>query len=121
MKKILVVEDDNFYRKIYKKKFEVGGYEVETAENGIEGIEKMKGFKPDLVFMDLMMPKMDGFEMMKKVMEDDEIRHIPVIALTNLSTADDAKEVVKRGARSVIVKSDSDPEEVLAEAKKMLG
>lgn len=118
--KILIIEDDAFYRKMYKKKIELAGYVVEVAENGQEGLEKMRTFKPDLVFMDLMMPKMDGFDAITKAKSEDEIKDIPIIALTNLSTADDAEKIVARGALKVLVKSNVEPKDIVEEAEKTL-
>jgi CheY-like chemotaxis protein len=121
MKKILIVEDDEFYRKIYKKKFELAQYEVETAVNGEEGLSKMKSFKPDLVFMDLMMPKIDGFTTIEQAKADDELKDIPIVVLTNLSTSDDAEKVKGKGAIDVIVKSNVEPQAVVEKAKELLG
>jgi CheY-like chemotaxis protein len=121
MAKILIVEDDEFYRKIYKKKFEIAGYEVDVAENGEVGITKMKSFMPDLVFMDLMMPKMDGFTAIDTAKKDDSIKDIPIVVLTNLSTSDDADKVKGKGAVDVIVKSNVEPQDVVARAKEILG
>jgi|SRR6185369_9935974 len=120
MHKILIVEDDEFYRKIYKKKFEVAGFEVDVAVNGEEGIAKMKSFMPDLVFMDLMMPKMDGFTAIDTAKADSTIKDIPIVVLTNLSTSDDAEKVKGSGAVDVIVKSNVDPQEVVDKAKEIL-
>ena len=98
MSKVLIIEDDPPYRKIYKRKFEVSGYTVEVAEDGVEGIEKMRSFKPDVVFVDLMMPKMDGFQVIDTAKADPELKAIPIVVLTNLSTSDDADKVLQKGA-----------------------
>ncbi len=120
MSKILIVEDDQFYRKIYQKKFEIAGYEVEVGVNGEEGLALMKSFQPDLVFMDLMMPKMDGFAAIEKAKADDTIKNIPIVVLTNLSTSDDAEKVKGKGALDIIVKSNVEPQEVVDKAKEIL-
>lgn len=120
MAKILIIEDDEFYRKIYKKKFELSGYEVDVAVNGEEGLAKMSSFLPDLVFMDLMMPKMDGFTAIEKAKADERIKNIPIIVLTNLSTSEDAAKVKGKGAVDVIVKSNVEPQEVVDRAKQLL-
>lgn len=120
MKKVLIVEDDGFYQKIYKKKFEISGFEVEVADDGEEGLAKMESFKPDIVFLDLMMPKMDGFEMITKIKASKIFKDIPVVALTNLSTADDANQILQKGAIEVLVKSNIEPSAVVAKAKEIL-
>ena len=118
--KILIVEDDSFLSKMYKKKFEVGGFEVEVAEDGVVGLEKMKSFSPDLVLMDIMMPKLNGLEALEKAKADPEISEIPVLVLTNLSAATDAQTAVKKGAVGFLVKSDVTPAQVVAKSKAIL-
>jgi DNA-binding response OmpR family regulator len=121
MKKVLIIEDDPPYRKIYTRKFEVSGFEVETAENGLKGLEKMRSFKPDIVFVDLMMPQMDGFHFLDEAKADASLRATPVVVLTNLSTTDDAKKVLEKGALAIMVKSDSEPNVIVDKAKEVLG
>lgn len=121
MSKVLIIEDDPPYRKIYTKKFEVSGYTVETAEDGVEGLEKMRTFRPDIVFLDLMMPRMDGFHVLDAAHADPALQSIPVVVLTNLSTADNAQKAVEKGASAVIVKSDCEPDVIVDKAKEILG
>ncbi|TSC66407.1 MAG: sensory box histidine kinase/response regulator [Microgenomates group bacterium Gr01-1014_80] len=118
--KILIVEDDSFLLKMYSKKFELDGFEVQTAADGAEGLEKMKSFQPNLVLMDIMMPKMSGLEAMDKARQDPTTKNIPVLVLTNLSTTDDAEAAVKKGAVGFLVKSDVTPSQVLSKAKEIL-
>lgn len=120
MSKVLIIEDDPPYRKIYRKKFEVAGYQVETAENGEEGLTKMAAFRPDIVFVDLMMPKMDGFQFLDKVKADASLAGTPVIVLTNLSTTEDAEKVLQKGALSILVKSDTEPNVIVQKANAVL-
>jgi len=121
MSKVLIIEDDAPYRKIYKRKFEVSGYTAETAENGEEGLEKMRTFQPDIVFTDLMMPKMDGFHLLDNAKADPALKNIPIIVLTNLSTSDDAQKVLQKGALGVLVKSDTEPNAIVQKANEVLG
>lgn len=121
MNKVLIIEDDPPYRKIYKRKFEVSGYTAEVAENGIEGLEKMRSFMPDLVFVDLMMPKMDGFQVLDTAKADPKLQSIPIVVLTNLSTSDDAHKVLSKGAVAILIKSDTEPNAVVAKADEILG
>lgn len=120
MAKILIVEDDHFLLKMYKKKFEVGGFQVDVAEDGVMGLEKMKSFSPDLVLMDIMMPKLNGLEALDKAKIDPELSKIPILVLTNLSTASDAQAAVKKGAVGFLVKSDVTPSQVIAKVKSIL-
>lgn len=121
MSKVLIIEDDPPYRKIYKRKFEVSGYTVEVAADGVEGIEKMNSFAPDLVFVDLMMPKMDGFQVLDTAKADPKLQNIPIVVLTNLSTSDDANKVLEKGALAILVKSDTEPNAIVAKADEILG
>lgn len=120
MAKILIVEDDPFLSKMYKKKFEVGGFQVEISEDGLSALEKMKSFSPDLVLMDIMMPKLNGIEAMEKAKADPALSKIPVLVLTNLSTTADAQTAVKKGAAGFLVKSDVTPAQVVAKSKSIL-
>ena len=120
-KKVLIIEDEVPYRKIYSRKFEVAGYEAETAADGEEGLAKMRSFRPDIVFTDLMMPKMDGFHVLDAAKADDELKHIPIVVLTNLSTSDDADKVIQKGAVGIMVKSDTEPHIVVEKAQEILG
>jgi len=117
MAKILLVEDDKILLKMYNTKFTNSGHEVQTAENGQEGLALMKSFKPNLVVMDLMMPVMDGFTALIKAKADPEIKDIPIVILSNLSQAKDAEETVKNGAKAFIVKSNLTPSEVVEKIK----
>lgn len=120
MKKVLIIEDDPPYRKIYTRKFEIAGYQVESAENGEEGLEKIRSFQPDIVCTDLMMPKLDGFQVLDKIKADDALKDIPVIVLTNLSTTEDAQKVIGKGAAAVMVKSDTEPNLIVEKVDELL-
>lgn len=120
MPKVLIIEDDQPYRKIYKRKFEVSGYGVEVAADGLEGLEKMRSFAPDIVLTDLMMPKLDGFHLLDQIQADPALSKIPVIVLTNLSTADDAQKVLQKGAVAILVKADTEPNIIVEKATEFL-
>lgn len=120
MHKVLIIEDDAPYRKIYKRKFEVAGYAVEAAENGEEGLAKIRSFHPDIVFVDLMMPLMNGFQVLDHAKADPEIKDIPIVVLTNLSTTEDAQKVLQKGAVAVLIKSDTEPNAIVQKAAEIL-
>lgn len=113
MAKLMIVEDDTFLSKMYDKKFKNAGFEVELAHDGMEALAKVKGFKPDIILMDILMPKLNGIETLDKLKADPETKHIPVIMSTNLSTADDSEATLKKGAIKYIVKSDVTPSEIV--------
>lgn len=120
MKKILIVEDDPIMLKIYNKKLELEGFQVETAQDGLDGLNKIKSVLPDLVIMDVMLPKLNGIEAMEKAKADPAIAKIPFLVLSNLSTTDDAQEALQKGAAAFLVKSDVTPSQVVAKVKEIL-
>lgn len=120
MNKVLIIEDDPPYRKIYAKKFEISGYSVEIAEDGIDGLRKMRTFHPDIVLVDLMMPRMDGFHVLDAAQADPVLKPIPMIVLTNLSTTDSAQKALEKGALAILVKSDNEPDVIVEKANEIL-
>lgn len=120
MAKVLIVEDDQFISKMYQKKFEVRGYQVELAHDGQEGLEKMTTFVPSLVLLDIMMPRLNGLDVLDIIMKDDQLKKIPVIVLTNLSTTADADTAIKKGAVKYIIKSEYTPTQVVEAVEKVL-
>lgn len=120
MSKVLIVEDDPFLLKMYQKKFEIAGFEVQIAADGEEGLSKIKSFLPNIVLMDIMMPKLNGLEVVAKAKADPSLKSIPIIVLTNLSSSTDAKTAVEKGAVAYLVKSDYTPSQVVAKVKEIL-
>jgi len=120
MAKILITEDDPLMARLYQKIFTFEGHEVETAENGEEGLEKVRSYKPDIVLLDVMMPKMNGLEMLEKLKLDPETKSIPVIMLTNLAGQQDAETALSKGAVKYIVKSEHEPKEIADIVKEVL-
>ncbi len=112
MAKLVLVEDDALMIRMYEKAFSFEGHEVATATNGADGIKKIKEIKPDLVLLDIMMPKMNGLEVLDKLKGDDETKDIPVVVLTNLASEKDAEAALTKGAVRYIIKSEQDPKEV---------
>ncbi len=120
MAKILIVEDDPFLLKMYSKKFQVEGFDVQTAVDGQAGLAKIKSFMPDLVLMDIMMPKLNGIQVIEKAKADPVIKDIPILVLTNLSSTEDAGTAVKTGAVDYMIKSDFIPSQVIDKVKQLL-
>lgn len=113
MAKLLIVEDDPFLSKMYSKKFQIAGYQVELAHDGADALAKVSSFSPDLILMDILMPKMNGIEVLEKIKADPKLKKIPVVMLTNLSTTDDAETALKKGAAKYIVKSEVTPSQIV--------
>lgn len=120
MTKILLVEDDPLIYRMYQKLFELEGYEAEVAENGQEGLDKLKEYTPDVILLDIMMPTMNGVEMLTKLREDPKTKDTPVVVLTNMSDIRVSNEVFSKGATLSIVKSETEPDQVIAWIKSVL-
>ena len=118
--KILIVEDEEILLAALKEELLTGGYQVEGAGDGLEGLEKVKTFKPDLILLDLLMPKMDGMEMLQKLKADSEIRDVPVVILTNLSDYERISEALSLGAMDYLVKANYKLEDLLDKVKTVL-
>ncbi len=120
--RILLIEDDEMLSAMYKERLEEEGYNVAIAADGEEALEK-SGLKPDLVLLDIMLPKMNGFEVLKKLKESPATRHIPVIILTNLGSKnanEDRNLALALGATDYLVKSFHLPNEVVDKIKVIL-
>lgn len=120
MTKVLMIEDDPLVSRMYTKVFRFQGIEVDVANDGEEGILKAKDIKPDLIFCDVMMPKMNGIQVLQELKDSPETKDIPVIMLTNLSGTHDAETAVGKGAAGYMVKSEYKPKEIAAKAKEYL-
>ncbi|MFC1656496.1 response regulator transcription factor [Patescibacteria group bacterium] len=120
-KKILIVDDDPMLRKMYAKKFEIAGFEVEVASNGEEGMQKAQADKFNLIISDVMMPKLDGLSLLKQLKADSNLQNIPVILLTNVGGSDsDKNRGIQAGAVDYLIKSQHPPAEIIEIAKKYL-
>ena len=119
MSKILLIEDDALFVKMYQKKFAHEGLNLVAAYDGEEGVKKTKSEKPDIVILDLMLPRMAGSEVLKKIKEDPETNAIPVIILTNLSTsADEVNRCIQLGVKETFLKTNVTPGQIVEEIKK---
>ena len=120
MTKILITEDDPLMSRMYQKIFTFEGYEVIMAADGQDGLDKIRAEMPTLVLLDVMMPKLNGLEVLEKLKADPATKAIPVIMLTNLSSQQDADNAMLKGAVKYIVKSEHDPKEVADMVKEVL-
>ena len=113
MKKVLIIEDDDAISGLYNIVFSKQDYSVETAENGEVGLSKAKTFLPDIILLDIMMPKMNGIQVIQKLKSDPSMKNIPVIALSNLTEVNAEKAMLDEGAIKFIVKSQLLPDEIV--------
>ncbi len=119
-KHVLIVEDDVFLAGIYKKKFEIEGFKVSVSEDGSKGVEDAKKKIPDIILLDILLPKLDGFAVLKILKESKETNKIPVILLTNLGQKDDVEKGVEAGAVDYLIKIHFKPSEVVDKVRKVL-
>lgn len=121
MKKILIIEDDPFLNEMYAVKLVQSGFEVETAFNGKIGVMKAKEVSPDLILLDIVLPKMDGFEVLKEIKKDSPgLKKVPVILLTNLGQKEEVEKGIKLGADEYIIKAHFTPTTVVEKIKALL-
>ncbi|OIO48366.1 MAG: response regulator [Parcubacteria group bacterium CG1_02_40_82] len=120
MPKILIVEDDPFLSEMYTTKLVQENFEVDLAVDGKEAIKKAREMKPDLILLDIVLPKMDGFEVLAEIKKDIELRNIQIIALTNLGQKEEVEKGLKLGADDYIVKAHFTPTEVINKIKQVI-
>ena len=120
MTKIAIVEDDPAISQMYRIKFEGENYEVETAENGKIGLEVIKRMKPDMVLLDVMMPEMNGDEVLENMRASSWGKDIKVIVLTNMGEQELSPKIREHGVCAVILKADMTPRQVAEIVKKHL-
>lgn len=118
--KILLVEDEAFLLDLYEAKLEEVGYEVIKASNGAEGLSLAQLELPSLILLDILMPQVDGYEMLKQLKADKKTKNIPVIIFSNLSQKEEIEKGLKLGARDYIIKTSVTPTELEAKVKEYL-
>jgi DNA-binding response OmpR family regulator len=120
MKTILFIEDESTLQKTFGEILKQEGYEMISALDGEVGLRLAKTQKPDLILLDLILPRVHGFEVLKKLKEDKETKDIPVIVLTNLEGIEDLDRALELGATTYLVKAQYSLEEVVEKIKKAL-
>ncbi|OGD56066.1 hypothetical protein A2V71_03885 [Candidatus Berkelbacteria bacterium RBG_13_40_8] len=118
--KLLLIEDDVTLVKMYERKFKSDGYDVAIAYDGIEGLKKASEEKPGLIVLDLMLPKLDGISVFKKLRSQPETFKTPVLLLTNFDQEDAVFECFKLGAVDYLIKSDVTPQQVVTKIENLL-
>ena len=118
--KVLIIEDEEMLVNMYISKFEKEGYQAEKASNGKIGLDQAKKINPDIILLDIMMPEMDGFMVLKKLKSDTSTKDIPIIMLTNLGQEEDIEKGTKLGATDYLVKANLTPAQVVDKVKEIL-
>lgn len=117
---ILIIEDDKFLRELIAGKLTKEGYKISEAIDGEEGIRKIRDEKPDLILLDLILPGIDGFEVLSRMEKEPSIAKIPVIILSNLGQREDVERGLKMGAVDYLIKAHFTPREVIDKIKAVL-
>lgn len=119
-RKILIVEDDKFLRELIVKKLSNEGYEVAEAADGEQGLQQIKEAAPELVLLDLILPGIDGFEVLAQKREDPFIARIPVVILSNLGQKEDVDKGLNLGAIDYLIKAHFTPGEIIEKVRNIL-
>jgi len=117
---VLIIEDDSYISDMYKIKLESENFEVIIAKDGTIGIKLLEKQKPDIILLDIVMPKMDGFDILKTIKGNVELKKVPVVLLTNLSQKENVERGFELGADSYIIKAHFTPSEVVEKIKGIL-
>ncbi len=120
MKKILIIEDDPLLSRMFQRVFTFEGYLPCMASNGQDGLDKLTDFTPDIILLDLMMPVLNGKDMLARLKSNPATKDIPVVMLTNLADADTAKELLTEGALQYVIKNKHSPQEIADIARHIL-
>lgn len=120
-KKILLIEDAEIMIDLLQKKLTQAGYQVYIAKDGEEGLRKMKEVKPDLILLDIVMPKMGGFAVMEEMGKEPDLKKIPVVIVSNSGQPVELEKAKELGAKDWLIKTEFDPQEVIEKVKKQIG
>lgn len=118
---LLIVEDEKMLAEMYATKFKMEGYNTHTAYDGADGLEKARKLKPNIILLDIIMPKLDGFAVLKELRNDPAFKKIPIILLTNLGQEDDIKKGKELGANDYFVKANHTPTDIVQKVGGILG
>ncbi len=120
-KRVLYIEDERFFGETLEKVLVTAGYSVQLAHDGDEGLKVAREWKPDLVLLDLLLPKTEGFEVLRQLKADLGTKQMPIIVLSNLSSEDDVKKATELGALHFFVKAVTMPANILVTVKDVIG
>lgn len=118
MQTILIIEDEPILQKALSVALQQAGYEIKSALEGETGLKLAKEIKPNLILLDLILPKMDGFEILSELKKDESVKDIPVIILTNLESSQDIERALVLGAKTYLVKANYDLKDVIQKVKE---
>jgi len=120
MAKVLYIEDETTLQKTLSGALKKSGFTVSNAFDGETGLEQARKDRPDIILLDLILPKMDGFEVLKQLKNDEQLKIVPVVVLTNLEGMEDIQRVIALGATVYLVKANYDLSEIVAKVQAIL-
>ncbi len=120
MQKILIIDDDPQMYRLYKTIFAMENFEVEVAEDGQAGLDKVKTFQPNVILLDIMMKTMNGLDVLTALKADTAVSHIPVVVLSNVSDTVVINQAKAKGAVQFVVKSNTEPGDMVALVRSVL-
>ena len=121
MKKVLVVEDEQLIADLLQKKMREEGYYAFVAKDGEEALAQIREERPDIVLLDIVLPRLNGFEVLSEMRKDEELRKIPVIIISNSGQPTEIEKAKEAGVRDWLVKTEFDPQEVLEKVQRQIG
>lgn len=120
MKRILIVDDEEILRKIYSDRLTFEGFTVETAADGEEALGKIRTSPPNLILLDILMPKLNGLQVLEQLGTDTALKAIPVIVLSNVANDENIKKALTLGAKDYLLKTNFSPNEIINKIKSLL-
>lgn len=121
MKKVLVVEDEELIADLLQKKLRKEGYYAFVAGDGEAALKQIREERPDIVLLDIVLPRMNGFEVLSELRKDEELRGIPVIIISNSGQPAEIEKAKEAGVRDWLIKTEFDPQEVLEKVRRQIG
>lgn len=118
--KVVIIEDDQFLRELASEKLDHEGFIVSSAVDGAEGLRLISQESPDIILLDIILPGIDGFEVLKRIKSNDTMKHTPVIMLSNLGQQTDIDHAMRLGAKDYIVKAHHTLDEIIEKIKQSL-
>ncbi len=118
---VLYVEDDPMVAEMYRLKLELDGYRVVMARDGVEGLRLAEECSPDLIFLDIRLPAMDGLQVLERLRESERVRHVPVVILSNYGESDLVQRGLRLGALDYLIKSQTTPNRLSSSVQGWIG
>lgn len=118
--KILIVDDEEILRKIYSDRLTFEGFNIDTATDGEEALLKIKSFAPNLILLDILMPKLNGIQVLEQINTDPSLKSIPVIVLSNVASDDNIKKALELGAKDYLLKTNFSPNEIISKITSLM-